>query len=215
MVARIANCMARHLITRSPELFIGYVGCNDVDEVIEHKEDILTFIYNAGLCHDFGKLTIIDTIYVYGRKLLDLEQDIIRSHAAMGAALLARHDSTKDYVDIAAGHHKWFDGSNGYSEDFDIVNSPCRTAIAIVCCADCMDTATDKIGRSYNSGIELEDYLKEVKEGAGTRYAPYMAELLENQEVIEDMKYLLSEGRLRVIRDTYRLLSRVHVDARI
>ena len=97
---------------------------------------------------------------------------------------------------------------------FDIINSPCRTSTSIVCCADCMDTATDKIGRSYNDGIELEDYIKEVKEGAGTRYAPYMAEILEVPEVVEDMKYLLTEGRKKVYRDTYRLLSRVHVDAR-
>ncbi len=214
MVAKIATCLTKHIIEHHPELFVGCQGCNTKDEVVESKETFLSFVYNAGLCHDFGKLVIIDTVYVYGRNLLPMEQEIITSHAAMGAELLSRHESTKDYVNVAAGHHRWYDGTKGYPESFDIINSPCRTSTSIVCCADCMDTATDKIGRSYNDGIELEDYIKEVKEGAGTRYAPYMAEILERPEVARDMKYLLTEGRKKVYRDTYRLLSRVHVDAR-
>ncbi len=214
MVAKIATCLTRHIIARHPELFVGCQGCTTKEEVVQNKETFLEFVYNAGLCHDFGKLVIIDTIYVYGRNLLDMEQEIISTHAAMGGELLSRHESTKDYVNVAVGHHRWYDGSKGYPMSFDIINSPCRTSTSIVCCADCMDTATDKIGRSYNDGIELEDYIKEVKEGAGTRYAPYMAEILEVPEVVEDMKYLLTEGRKKVYRDTYRLLSRVHVDAR-
>ena len=214
MVAKIATCLTRHIIEHYPELFVGCQGCSTEEEVVEKKETFLSFVYNSGLCHDFGKLVIIDTVYVYGRNLLDMEQEIITSHAAMGAELLSRHESTRDYVNVAAGHHRWYDGSQGYPMSFDIINSPCRTATSIVCCADCMDTATDKIGRSYNDGIELEDYIKEVKEGSGTRYAPYMAKILELPEVVEDMKYLLTEGRKKVYRDTYRLLSRVHVDAR-
>ncbi len=215
MVAKIANCLTGHLIPRHPELFVGCQGCNTREEVLEHKDAFLGFTYNAGLCHDFGKLVIIDTIYIYGRKLLDMEQEIIQSHAATGAELLSRYESTRAYVNVAKGHHRWYDGKGGYPDKFDSINNPCRTATAIVACADCMDTATDKVGRSYNEGIELEDYIKEVIEGSGTRYAPYMAELLQLPEVVEDMQYLLTEGRKKVYRDTYRLLSKVHVDARL
>ena len=167
------------------------------------------FAWHAAVCHDFGKLIIIDTIFVYGRKILDFEFDIIRQHPVLGADLLEKYQSTRPYADVARGHHLWYNGEKGYPDSFDVRNSPIKTIIDIVACADCMDAATDSIGRSYNKGKTLEEYIAEVQEGAGTRYAPYLAELLTLPRVISDLEYLLSTGRRDVYRSAYLLLKGV------
>ena len=69
-----------------------------------------------------------------------------------------------------------------------------------------MDAATDSVGRSYRGGISLEAYLDEVRSGAGTRYAPFLPELLEREEVLEDLKYLLTNGRQRAYKKAWLLL---------
>ncbi len=206
MVAKISHCLAKHLIPMKPELFVGVCGCRDAEEVLAKKHLILDYTHHAALCHDFGKLGIMDTIYIYGRALLDQEFGILKEHPMLGAELLKKHSSTRVYADVAAGHHRWYDDSRGYPEEFKTADRPVKTIIDIVTCADCMDAATDSVGRSYSTGKTFEQYEAEVAEGAGTRYAPYFPELFKKPEVREDLLWLLSEGRHRAYRNTYYLL---------
>ena len=206
MVAKLSLCLAEYLIDRAPERFVGIRDCNTVEEVNRGRKTVLDYVYHAALCHDFGKLLIIDTVFIYGRKLLDMEMPIIRSHALMGAGILERNESTKEYADVAKGHHMWYDGSGGYPQSFDKEKSLYHTVIDIVACADCMDAATDLVGRSYNRGKSLEEYIAEVTESSCTRYAPYLAELLQEPEVKKDLEFLLDQGRKSVYEETYTLL---------
>ena len=212
MVAQFATCLCGHLIDTSPELLIGTEGCATAEDVVKNKDAILDFTWHAGLCHDAGKLYIIDTIFVYGRRLLDREFDLIKTHPKMGATLLRRFSSTRKYAEVALGHHKWYDDSRGYPDDFETRNSPVKAVIDLVQCADCLDAATDTVGRSYNRGKYFDDLYREVCEGSGTRYAPWLPGLLARAEVREDIEFLLAEGRNKNYYDTYHLLKSVHDD---
>ena len=206
MVAQITVCLTSHLLRKKPELFVGFSGYDTLEAVAAHREEIENFAYHAALCHDFGKLIIIDTVIIYGRKILDFEFDLIRQHPALGAMMLSLHTSTKAYAPIARGHHLWYDCSRGYPINFDPTGDPIKTLIDIVAVADCMDAATDSVGRSYNKGKTIDDFVPEVKEGAGTRYAPCLAELLEEEEVRRDLDCLLTERRQQAYLRTYNLL---------
>jgi HD-GYP domain-containing protein (c-di-GMP phosphodiesterase class II) len=173
----------------------------------ESRHRLIDFAYHAALCHDFGKLFIIDTIFVYGRDLLDMEFDEIRQHPDIGYMLLSANSSTKQYADVARGHHVWYDGSQGYPDAFDTSGNPLKTVIDIVALADCMDAATDSVGRSYREGKTLEKYEQEVILGAGTRYASWGPDLLRDARTRSELEYLLGEGRLNLYRETYQLLS--------
>ncbi|MCR5332153.1 MAG: hypothetical protein K6E62_13365 [Lachnospiraceae bacterium] len=149
---------------------------------------------------------MIDTISMYGRGIMQSEFDLIRSHPDKGADLAGRHISTEAYVDVIRGHHRWYDGSRGYPGNFDISKSPYKTIIDIVSVADCLDAATDGVGRSYRPGKTIDDFQKELAEGAGTRYAPYMTGLFSEPAIRDDMVYLLEKGREELYKDTYFLL---------
>jgi HD-GYP domain-containing protein (c-di-GMP phosphodiesterase class II) len=209
MVGRLSECMCRHLIESRPDLFIGVLGCGSASEVRERAADIIAFTYNAAICHDFGKVNIFDTIFVYGRRLLDFEFNIIKSHPEMGYDLLSAHASTRAYAPVALGHHRWYDDSKGYPESFNTSGSDIKVIIDLVQCADCMDAATDSVGRSYNRGKRLSDFLQELSEGAGTRYAPWLVDLFDSRELRSDIEYLLTGGRARQYRETYNLLKDV------
>ena len=208
MVARLAECMARHLLDMNPELFRSFPGCYNGDSVLRNKRKIIDYTYHAALCHDIGKLFIIDTISMYGRSLLDSEFSTIKKHPAIGAKLASEHSSTRDYVDVIKGHHLWYDCSRGYPDNFDTRKSPYKTIIDIILAADCLDAATDTVGRSYSKGKVFSDFEKEVIEGAGTHYAPFLVDLFKQPELREDIDYLLNEGRNKLYRETFRLLKR-------
>ena len=206
MVAKLSLCLTRHLLSANPAVFCGFPGCRTVEEVLEHKDKILDYAWHAALYHDIGKLYVLDTIAMYGRRLLDSEYVLLRSHPDKGAELASRFDTTKDYADVIRGHHVWYDGSNGYPEDFDVLHSPYKAIIDIVSVADCLDAATDSVGRSYRQGRTLAEFQEELKKGAGTRYAPYVAQLFEDPATYQDLSYLLKNGRKKLYDETYFLL---------
>ena len=206
MVARLAHCMVRHLLKSDPELFIGFPDCQNVQEVMAAKERILHYTYHAALCHDMGKLFIIDTISMYGRRLLDDEFMMIKSHPVSGAKIAAEHRSTRDYTDVIRGHHLWYDCSGGYPSHFDTFKSPYKTIIDLVTAADCLDAATDTVGRSYSRGKSFLEYEKEIAEGAGTRYAPFLPDLFKQPLLRQDIEHLLDRGRKKQYREAFYLL---------
>ncbi|MCR4764271.1 MAG: HD domain-containing protein [Lachnospiraceae bacterium] len=209
MVGQIATCLGSYVVDFRPDLLKGFPGCKTRQDVIDHRERILAYIYHAAICHDFGKIPIIDTILVYGRRLLEDEFGIIKTHPRTGYEMLTKYASTRDYADVALGHHRFYDDSMGYPADFYSGDSPYKAIIDIVQCADCMDAATDSVGRSYNKGKTIDDYVKEVRAGSGVRYAPWLIELFDREDVCRDMDYLLTTGRQETYRDTYILLKGV------
>ena len=206
MVADLSRCLAEHLLKMKPELFSEVFSYLGLEAVAENREQVIDFTYHAALCHDFGKLMIIDTIFVYGRKLFDMEFELIRQHPDIGYMLLSSHSSTKKYADVARGHHLWYDGSRGYPQGFDVMNSPLKTVIDLVTIADCMDAATDSVGRSYNRGKTFSEYEQEVIRDAGSRYAPWAPELLKDADTRRELEDLLGKGRIKLYAETYRLL---------
>lgn len=199
MVGQIARCLCRHLMRLHPEFFEDLPMAGDT-------EAILGFAYQAAVCHDFGKLPITDTIMVYGRKLLDSEFFLLRTHPKTGADMMLRHESTRPYANIALAHHRWYNDSAGYPEDLQTKDLPEKIFIDLVCCADCLDAATDSVGRSYNRGKTMDDFILELKEGAGTRYAPYLTELFDDAALRRDLRFLLQQGRRSSYSKVYRQL---------
>ena len=205
-VSDFAACIASHAIERMPECFIGFMGLKTAEEVLSRREEILDFTLHAARCHDVGKLFITETIIMYGRTLYRSEFELIRAHPEIGGRQLEKHASTRKYAPIALGHHRWYDDSNGYPPDFRLQDCEDRTVIDIVTVADCMDAATDAVGRSYKDGKTLDDFLEELRAGSGTRYAPYLVELLSVPEVKEDLDRLLVTCRDENYRKAFHLL---------
>ena len=206
MVGDLSRCICKYLIRKNPSLFVGSLGFETAEDVVASEERISEFAYHNALCHDFGKITMMDTIFVYGRNLLDHEFALIKHHGDVGYMILSAHESTKKYADVARGHHKWYDGTRGYPEEYDTASSPYKIFTDIVSVADCMDAATDTVGRSYTGSKTTESILAEIQAGGGTRYNPYIANLLGNEDFRSDIAYILKNVRNENYRKTYSLL---------
>ena len=102
------------------------------------------------------------------------------------------------YRDMILGHHKSWDGKMGYPKDFDNCASPDRMLIEILRISDCLDAATDFIGRSYGTAKNFAQCLEEFSLGKGTLYCQELIELLEGDAALQDeLTYLLEAGRIR------------------
>lgn len=179
-VAMIARKLMEGILEYQPELLKGALGKIRHGKVLLNSKKCLDFIYEAAFYHDIGKNGIISTVNNDYRPLTDEEYAIIKTHPALGAELLKIAPSLYEkYHDTTLGHHKWYNGKGGYPEDFDNTKSPKRILIDIITLSDCMQAATERIGRNYKEGKTFDMVMEEFRKGAGTKYNPDLVKFID------------------------------------
>ena len=205
-VSVFAVTLTKHLLRKAPERFVGLFDIKDVSDVPSKEEEILRYVESIAILHDIGKLQIIETVMTYARRLFDSEFDAIKVHPRLGYELLRKYPSTKDYAIGALGHHKWFNDESGYPVDFNQSESAEEVLVSILMVADCLDASTDSVGRNYKKAKTLDDYIAELIEGRGTRYADYLVDLMQEKDVYDEISTLLEVARDENYKKTYYLL---------
>ena len=198
MVGKIASCLTRHLATKNPDCLIGFFGITTAEQARAKADELCRFAETSGLCHDIGKISYIINPYMHARMLTDEEIDLIRRHPDDGKTMLMRDDDAlynDGYVDIIAGHHKYYDNSGGYPAGFDTKDSKQKIMIDIISAADSIDAATDDIAKTYNMTKDLDTVCAEIITGAGVRYSPVIARALEDDGLLESLAGILERER--------------------
>ncbi len=129
------------------------------------------------------------------RRIFDHEYNILTLHPQKSIPFFDIDPSLKDYRDIALGHHKWYNG-RGYPATFDNRQSAYFPMISITTVCDCLDAATENIGRNYHHPKPFETVLKEFIKDAGTRYHPDIITFIRSdKETQAKLKKIVSDGR--------------------
>lgn len=195
-VAMIARELMKGILKYQPELLKGALGEIRHGKVLLDSKECLDFIYEAAFYHDIGKNGIISTVNNDYRPLTDEEYAIIKTHPALGAELLKIAPSLYEkYYDTTLGHHKWYNGKGGYPEDFDNTKSPKRILIDIITLSDCMQAATERVGRNYKEGKTFDMVMEEFRKGAGTKYNPDLVKFIDtHDDVARELAVLINDA---------------------
>lgn len=204
-VAMIARELMEGILEYQPELLKGALGKIRHGKVLLNSKKCLDFIYEAAFYHDIGKNGIISTVNNDYRPLTDEEYAIIKTHPALGAELLKIAPSLYEkYHDTTLGHHKWYNGKGGYPEDFDNTKSPKRILIDIITLSDCMQAATEHIGRNYKEGKTFDMVMEEFRKGAGTKFNPDLVKFIDtHDDVARDLAVLINDAWVDIYFNIY------------
>lgn len=204
-VAMIARELMEGILEYQPELLKGALGEIRHGKVLLNSKKCLDFIYEAAFYHDIGKNGIISTVNNDYRPLTDEEYAIIKTHPALGAELLKIAPSLYEkYHDTTLGHHKWYNGKGGYPENFDNTKSPKRILIDIITLSDCMQAATERIGRNYKEGKTFDMVMEEFRKGAGTKYNPDLVKFIDtHDDVARDLAVLINDAWVDIYFNIY------------
>ncbi len=135
------------------------------------KERINDLRFSA-LLHDIGKIGIPDSILNNPKKLTDVERDIIRSHTTIGKDMLKDKVMVDMADEVAGSHHERFDGT-GYPSG--LKGGDISMEARIVAIADSFDAMSSD--RVYRKACTPEHIRRELKEGKGTQFDPYLTDL--------------------------------------
>ena len=126
-------------------------------------------IYLAAPLHDVGKVAIPDRILLKPGRLDADEMAVIRTHAAIGAHILAHSHCELIQIgaEIAARHHERWDGSE-YPKSLSGADIP--IAARVVAVADVFDAPTTK--RPYKEAMPIAEARRYLEDKRGHEFDP-------------------------------------------
>lgn len=204
-VAEIAETLMRGILQYQPEMLKGQLGCNTEQDVKRHKKKFLEYIHGAALYHDIGKNSIISVVNNDYRPLTADERKIITLHPELGLKFLELSPKLETFHDTMLGHHKWYNGKGGYPASFDNTKSPVRLMIDIVTLSDCLQAATERVGRNYKGEKNFDTVMKEFRAEAGTRYNPDLVAFIDaHPDVADELSNLIEDGWVEIYYNIYK-----------
>jgi hypothetical protein len=123
--------------------------------------------------HDLGKIAIPDSILLKPGRLEPEEYEVVKTHAVLGARVLA--DSGSEVLgvaeQIARSHHERWDGE-GYPDGLSGSAIPLGARVISVC--DAFDAMVSD--RPYRPSMTVEEALGELRRCSGTQFDPAVVE---------------------------------------
>lgn len=203
MVAELTRALLHRQIETRPETLVGLLGCRSAAEVQARREEFCQTAYECGLYHDLGKCAVLMYIDNNARRLLDEEFFCIQSHPRTGAAILNRMGCGRTLAPAALYHHCYYNGKGGYPNDVPSCPPEIKGIVDALSVADSLDAATDNIGRCYNLAKPFRALLEELRAQSGTRYAPNVVALFEDERFCQQLAENMDAERKRVYLQVY------------
>jgi diguanylate cyclase (GGDEF)-like protein len=125
----------------------------------------------SALLHDIGKIGIPDAILNKPAALTTEEWVIMKTHAPLGASILAAVEPLADLVPIVHAHHERFDGG-GYPDGLSGDAIP--LGAYIVAAADAYEVIVSK--RAYKAAQSVDFAVSELRRCSGAQFHPSVVE---------------------------------------
>ena len=203
-----------HVATYAHSSHVAALAEVMMDGIVKYRPELLPkrldiknwrgFIRKAAMYHDLGKNGIISVVANAYRPLTDHEQMIIKTHPVRGLEFLALDSTLAVFRDITLGHHRTYDGKSGYPMDFDNTASPVKVLIDLITICDCLEAATDPLGRNYAHKKDFDTLIGEFAAAKGVGYNPDLVDMIiGNKDIYERMKYIVNVGWQDTYYDIY------------
>lgn len=181
MEALAAAVDARDHYTRNHSDSVSRYACC-IGEGLGMSDSELELLRMAGLLHDVGKIGVPDHVLNKPGQLNHEEMEIIRTHPAVGEAIVRKSHNLDTILPGILYHHEHFDGS-GYP--FGLRGEDIPILARIIAVADSFDALiTD---RPYRKALSVERAREVLVENMGTQFDPQLVEVfLEAMRVSDE-----------------------------
>jgi response regulator RpfG family c-di-GMP phosphodiesterase len=148
--------------------------CYELARAIGLPEPEAELLRHASVLHDVGKIGIPDRILLKPGKLDPDEWETMKTHAEIGASILAGSESPllQQAEEIALTHHERWDGS-GYPGGMAREDIPLAGRICAIC--DVFDALLSE--RPYKRAWPREEALAEIREQSGSHFDPALVDV--------------------------------------
>lgn len=163
-------------------------------------------IVHAALLHDVGKIYVeFASIVKKPGRLTDDEFEVMKTHSAKGAALVAKVSHFEDLVPMILGHHEGWDG-RGYPNR--IASDKIPFGARIIAFADTIDAMSTS--RPYRDALSLEVVKEEIARQAGRQFDPAIA-----SELLKTENWLKFSGAVAAANERWPVTTRHEIEGAV
>ncbi len=171
-IASLVNALeARDSYTKGHSVAVAKIVASMTEIQGMPDEEIERAVIAAQL-HDVGKIGIRDHILLKKGRLTPEEYETVKTHAAIGAVIVAAVPSLADIVPLIRSHHERFDGT-GYPDGLRGEAIPLVARMIAV--ADTYDAMVSN--RPYRDGFLIEHTLGTIRQLRGNQLCPQCVDL--------------------------------------
>ncbi|MCR4622919.1 MAG: hypothetical protein K5663_12645 [Clostridiales bacterium] len=160
---------------------------------------LLNFALECGIFCDIG-LVKMGMEEIRTRGLFETEHRMYLLHPVAGSEVLRRNDSTLLYADTALGHESCYDGSEPTVSGYER-NASCYRQMT-----DAVALASFIVERLSQCGGDFGEVLRQIYAAEGTRFSPLIVSALSDQNLLNDLRQLLSADRRPYYKEVYNAL---------
>lgn len=171
----LAEILAKTLGLRDPNLPVHSLSVANFAVKLARRinlpEQQVSLIRRGSLLHDIGKLGVSQEILSKKEPLTVEEYKTVKSHPALGAALLQECLEYQGLIPIVRHHHEYYNGQ-GYPDN--IAGTQIKVEARIVSVAEVITTMLE--GGSYRDASTPKKVIDEVQRFRGSQFDPNVAD---------------------------------------
>ena len=183
-VGRIMRILSMAMLRADPDAFDALPMIREEAWRDSPEESLGAYAEECGLFHAFGQIKMSMHRLARTRELLEGEYQIFTLYPVSGRNDLAERASTRDYADVAFGHRRWYNGLEGYPEEYVRNESPFRQMTDVAAVAVYLAEQREK---------PFPETLKEIFALEGQRFSPLVTKALAGAETAEAVKACLED----------------------
>ena len=185
------------ILAADPGFFDDIPFLREAEDPGRKRELLMDYAGSCGLYFDFGLVKMNMERLFDSRSLFDREARIRELHCMCGYEDLKHRPSTEVFADIALGHHRWYNGADGYPASYVRATSPYRQMTDVVAvCAYLVNTGDEDPDRRIDA----------VLAGAHRQFSPLVTSYLEDDLFRKQVKGLLLESDSPYYQEIYQTI---------
>ena len=181
-----------------PAFFDDIDFLRSVPNGAEKEKAVADYAEQCGLYHDFGLIKMNLERLCQTRDLFEGEQRLYELHTISGHDDLAARRSTAIYADAALGHHRWYDGSDGYPADYVRNSSPYRQMTDLVAVVAYINDCDELSPREAVASVIAQEH---------RRFSPLITAFLSDETLLAGIEEIFRQHDEPYYRELYGWLA--------
>ena len=192
------NCLiAETILSDDLNFFDDIPFIKAISDPEAKKDALVKYSRECGLYQDFGMLKMNIGHIMSIRDFFETEYEMYQLHTISGYDDLRERKSTEIFADVALGHHRWYDGSGGYPEEYIRNDSPYRQM------TDVEAVSTELVMR-FNG--DIDKITNDIMSGAGKQFSPLVTAYLQDTDLKCKLNDILERDSKELFFEIYQEL---------
>ena len=187
-----AYCLA--VFDQMPDFFDELPVLKGLNTRKEKRAALAEYARQCGLYMNLGLLKMNFERIGQARQLYENEYQIRKLHAFAGWEELEKRASTRIFADVALGHHRWYNGADGFPEEYVRGRSPYRQMTDVAAVVSYLMDHPEQTA---------EEKFRYVTQMEGRRFSPVVTSFLGDPALRRALTALLTREEEEAYREMY------------